>query len=606
MRIHNISVEHVLGVRRIQQELTTPVTLFAGGNRVGKSSLVEAIRMAFGEPPERVALKKEYSALVHEGRRAGKVVIDIGDGRCAGITLPDGKRSPEDWPAALPFVLEPGRFARADADARRTFLYDLTGCHVAGPAVRKLLAERGCDDSKVEQVMPMLRNGFPAAADFAKSQARDAKADWKAVTGDAYGTSKADTWKAEVPAVDTARLAAVGLEIDSLDGRIAEHAAAVGAMEARLQAYQRWEAGRSELAARAGRLSAAQAKLDVDLAELAAWDKRVEELQARAGAGPREGLVHDLANALGAFLRLTDDSQGVVGYHLNGDTASWDEFDELNAAAEALKAYEAQYGPLDATVGDPKAAAELPRAIQARDLMKRSVENDRRDVDAARAAAERLKEDQPEAVQTCDVDAARQELAELRALRKELEAERQRLDAQAAVARQAEQKTQRAAEHHAAVLAWLALADALSPDGIPGELLIQALDPINNRLRHSATMTGWMQVRISADMAITAAGRPYALLSESEKWRADAMLAEAIAHLSGLRLIVLDRMDVLEIRARGELLGWLDGLAARGEIESALVFATLKAAPSGLPDTIRAYWIAGGEIADSQPLAQAA
>ena len=42
---------------------------------------------------------------------------------------------------------------------------------------------------------------------------------------------------------------------------------------------------------------------------------------------------------------------------------------------------------------------------------------------------------------------------------------------------------------------------------------------------------------------ITAGGREYRLLSESERYRVDAVLAEAVANLSGARLLVLDRAD---------------------------------------------------------------
>ncbi|MGK9630576.1 hypothetical protein O6383_24315, partial [Salmonella enterica subsp. enterica] len=83
----------------------------------------------------------------------------------------------------------------------------------------------------------------------------------------------------------------------------------------------------------------------------------------------------------------------------------------------------------------------------------------------------------------------------------------------------------------------LEIADALSPDGIPGEMLAEALGPMNARLGASAVAAGWSIPQITADMEITGDGRPYALLSESEKWRADAMIAEAVSYLSGLRLL---------------------------------------------------------------------
>ncbi|CAN7380799.1 hypothetical protein D9M68_504320 [compost metagenome] len=99
-------------------------------------------------------------------------------------------------------------------------------------------------------------------------------------------------------------------------------------------------------------------------------------------------------------------------------------------------------------------------------------------------------------------------------------------------------------------------------------------------------------------MTITADGRPYALLPESERWRADAMIAAAITRLTRIRLLVLDRADVLVGAERDRLLWWLDDLAASGEIDTALVFMSLKAPPSGLPDAIQSYWVTNQQVSN--------
>ena len=57
---------------------------------------------------------------------------------------------------------------------------------------------------------------------------------------------------------------------------------------------------------------------------------------------------------------------------------------------------------------------------------------------------------------------------------------------------------------------------------------------------------------------------------------------------------MLDRVDVLDLAGREDLLYWLDGLAANGEIETALLFATLKALPASLPENVAAFWIENG------------
>ena len=44
----------------------------------------------------------------------------------------------------------------------------------------------------------------------------------------------------------------------------------------------------------------------------------------------------ELLAALRGMLAIVNDSRGVAGYHLNGDTAEWDEFDEVDAARAAI------------------------------------------------------------------------------------------------------------------------------------------------------------------------------------------------------------------------------------------------------------------------------
>ena len=61
-----------------------------------------------------------------------------------------------------------------------------------------------------------------------------------------------------------------------------------------------------------------------------------------------------------------------------------------------------------------------------------------------------------------------------------------------------------------------------------------------------------------------------------------------------MKLLVLDRFDVLDLKGREDLLYWLDAMAEDGEIDTALVFGTLKALPAQLPETIGAVWIDNG------------
>ena len=44
-----------------------------------------------------------------------------------------------------------------------------------------------------------------------------------------------------------------------------------------------------------------------------------------------------LLDALTNILNIMNDSECVAGYHLNGDIAKWDEFEEIALAEEAIK-----------------------------------------------------------------------------------------------------------------------------------------------------------------------------------------------------------------------------------------------------------------------------
>lgn len=363
MKLNHLTISNFLGARDVQIDTAARVTLVCGPNGSGKSSVRDALDLALTGALHRVALKKDAGDLVTEGAQKARVSVAGQDLAVEVAISAAGKlarsgASVDALPALLPYVLDGQRFARGlTVDGRRQFLFGLMGVEVNGTAVAKRLQARGCDTKKSAQALRELPEGFPAACNEAKLSATQARGAWKAVTGETYGSQKAEGWRA--------------------------HEAAM-------------------------------------------------------------------------------------------------------------------------------------------------------------------------------------------------------------------RKTAEAAGHHADVQAWEQIAEALAPSGIPAELLSEALTPLNDALRGHAESAQWPCVAVEADMTVTADGRAYALLSESEQWRADAMLAASIAQLSDVRLLVLDRFDVLDQQGRSDALYWLDDLAQDGVIDTALVFGTLARAPSGLPDNVRAVWIEGG------------
>lgn len=562
MKLTHITAQNYLGARAVDLAITTQVVLIAGKNGAGKSSLQEAIRHALGGDAARVALKKDFKALMSDGASSSYATVATSEGEFS-IVLPSGKGMHFDH-GALPFVLDPARFARLDANERRQFLFGLFNLSPDGPAVVDALKARGCAAAKIEQVRPLLRAGFDAATKEAQAKARDAKAAWRAVTAEAWGSEKAGKWAAPAPTETYGKdmIAAAEAAVAETDAAIAEANQQIG--EARAKARQHAEARRQieELKAKAARLQAARIKLNLDQAQLDEWTAKLDALPEPGSSKPAPHLYG--CPCCGVALQI-----------VGGELVKY----ELPEAS-----------PLD-----PDIETKRKQWSDAVALYTRSVANDQRDIADAERAAQEIKDleqrlgDAPPATERLEQALAGHQAdrkARAATLAQMFEANRQ--------AQAASENTKKAAAHHADVMAWLAIADALAPDGIPAEMLADAIDPINASLRGHAMAAEWAETLISSDMDILAAGRPYALLSESEKWRADAMIGAAIAELSGLRLLVLDRFDVLDSKGREDLMFWLDGAVADGQIDTALVFGTMKALPAGLPETITPVWIEGG------------
>lgn len=594
MKLSNITTSNFLGASAVELHLTKTVALIAGKNGAGKSSIQEAVRMALTGESVRVDLKKDYGALISEGQESGFAEVATAD-RNFSVVLPSGKGEHADG-GTLNYVLDAQRFARLDDNARRQFLFGLCGVKLDGPAVKQRLLDKGCDAAKVEQVAPMLRAGFDAAANEAAAKARDAKAGYKTATGgDTWGSEKGGKWAPPALEFDADQaeklLVRARATIAADDADIGGLQQEIGAAKSEVTRRQSAEGRPLELMQKAEQSARIKTKLDLDTAELAAWEQKVADCRARANVQPNpkapgEYLLRGLASVTHGFLSLTCDYPDV----------EWPS-ELINRAAAHHAEYAKLYGdPVGNDAGpDPEAIAKLPEYEKALELMQSAVANGKRDLEAANAAKaeyDKLVADQGAALP--DVESLQAKLREITARRDNFRDDERKY---AEMAQQAAGRTAlmlKVSILHNDVLAWTDITDALSPDGIPAELLAEALGPINARMFASAGFAEWEVVAIGADMSITYGGRDYSLISESEKWRTDAMIAEAVSHLSGVKLLVLDRFDVLDLKGREDALYWLDGLAQDGDIDTALVFGTLKAIPAQLLPSVEGFWIENG------------
>ena len=143
-------------------------------------------------------------------------------------------------------------------------------------------------------------------------------------------------------------------------------------------------------------------------------------------------------------------------------------------------------------------------------------------------------------------------------------------------------------------------------------MLFAALDPINARIAASIKTLREVNpalpanVLISEDMTIFEDGNLYALSSKATKLLIDSMIAEAISHVSGVKFFMVDEFDLLDMPSRSAYLGWLIDLAENKEVDSVVLFGTLKEKPAKLPPEVAAHWIQDGLLKNDQAIEEAA
>lgn len=560
MRLDRISVENVLGLRSADLALRTPITLIAGANGAGKSSLADAVSMALLGSPRRVEKKKELGHLVSDGAKRGRATIWSGDEVLGEIKFPNGAHE-ANLPASaqfLPFLLDASLFAACAPDDRRQMLFRLTRCRATPDVIEQRLLALGCDAKKVGIIKPLLLSGFPGASTDARERATEAKGAWRATTGEQWGEVKGDGWEPTLPAqrVDDAELAASQAKLAQVEQDLADAQEALGGHRATIAANEQRQAKAAELVPVASLAARREQKLAEDRRRLQEWSEKLRDAEAAAASS---ALVCPCCDE---SLILVD---GKLQRH---------------------------------RLGDPAAAARVEEYRGYLESAQRAVDNSHRDLTESQQAALQIKELKAALGHEVGQDAlavAEQTINELRQQRDGLRAKVEALQEVGRALAERDSVITKAAAHHADITQWLQIGEALAPSGIPATLLAEALAPFNDSMAVAARLARWQPVAITNDMVLTYGGRAYGLLSESERWRVDAVVALAIAQLSELRLALLDRFDVLDLPSRTQLIRMLMELAKLETIDTVIVCGTLKEPPK-LPAPIAVHWIENGVI----------
>lgn len=577
MKLEKISIHNYIATREVELKPKAPVTLICGNNEAGKSSLCEAIKHAFTGQSTRVSLKKDFKFLVNDSAsdKVGYALFEYDGGKQAAITLPNGTHEiKEELHSALPYVLDPELFPSLSDDDRRRFILGLNQDEENHEFVTKTLIDKGCDKSKAFEISPFLSMGFDGAHKEALNKSREAKSAWRATTGENYGHQKADIWVAPKAEIDPTLEEGTRGELLGLDKAIEETSSAIGAGQAVINGAKANDSELSRLRDSAGKINRITENLAIDRNELAMWLVNLEDAKFHAGqVGGTECVCpecdaelvfqHGVLEKRGEFKRDEEKASKVLGYQ---------------------------------------------KTVE---MFQRAVANGERDLKDAEYAAAKLAElEKADAdVPPVDEESMKQlseKLGELKSNRKTIQEKLSKITEGIRQNQEADEKTTKAKQFHKEAQEWDQIAGFLAPDGIPSERLSVVLKLINDRLKISSVATGWGTVIITNDMTITCNTRRYSLLSVSAKWRVNAMIAEAISHVTGLKFLILDGFDVLSPQGRGQLIKWVDDLAIDHEIDTLIMLATLKALPTVLPPSFECHWIESGAISEGPAAKKAA
>lgn len=138
------------------------------------------------------------------------------------------------------------------------------------------------------------------------------------------------------------------------------------------------------------------------------------------------------------------------------------------------------------------------------------------------------------------------------------------------------------------------LAKALAPEGIPSQLIVEALKPMNDLLQAAAAHLFGRALVLNQDLEIELSDSPYVTLCKSEQFRVGVAFQYALAKLAGARLLMLDEADILDAQNRDQLINFL--LEIQPEFDTILVFATSDHARASLDPDIQLWVLIDGKI----------
>ncbi len=539
------------------------VTVIAGPNDAGKTTLADALRFAVsGNVVPAGWAKKDAAELVRAGMKEGQVTVAGPDGKTV-VVYPKGEKHDSGRPvragaSALGLV----DYLELDDKGRARVLAQLLKSDPDQADLAAALPEH--DKDAVARLWQRIQAvGWDGAAAEAKDEGIGLKRDWKtAAGGEQWGEAKAGAW---TPA---------GWEPDL------QHVAVSGPL--------------------------AEAVEDAKKALVDAAARKIVTAEHVAALERRAGALQKLRDGLPALEKIASEEQerhdrARADYDANPPVSAYAEH-FTKPCPHCAKDVVVKVEHNEYVLSKPDAAlskAEIEKRKKARDAAGKRLEAAAGPLGRANDAVRRHKS----VIE--DAEAAAKELAEARKAAAGSDADAARLEA--------EQNLERAQRRYGAFLA-KTRADgihrqilrnaeaqaALGDNGVRRAKLLHALEAFNEtQLAPLCAAAKWKPVTLGEDLAPRYGGRAVRLC-RSAQWRVSAVLRAAFARLGQAEVVILDDADVL-VRAADR--GGLVRMMASCGIPALVCMAV--PVPERLPDPTKQtdgpiYWVETGKV---RPLA---
>lgn len=586
MHITQVNIRHFLGLEALDLHLQAPVNLIVGPNEAGKSSVRDAILWCLTGQARGLKTHQEQAALIRDGGKAAEVTVTLADGRT--ITRRKTPKSPAAvngaegvtssvWPGLL---CDPFTFLDWPEAARRELLFRLIPNltpkteDIANRLLNHLHPGEekaaGPDPGELKSVNRLaalaVKQGFPQAEKEAVAMRREAKR---------LRESLAQAREPEPKLVLGERTYILpGVDRDAVT-------AALRDLQKQRDVLMKAKGRREVESNRAAAVEKELAALKAQIPEPSREGLREEWLEEVEGLAKERDRIQESLDAMGIEEIFPDLCPAIRSTEIPCPKAG----EKIGAPAEPERVRELkdQMEAIRKALGEAmKSLAEVEGKEKAHKAATDKIA--RLEKELADLKKEALSDDTDEQVAALD-----RRLDNGRALLGAVEkfwTEKERAD-QAEVQLEAAEKE---------IALYDALAKALAPDGIPSQMIAEALGPVNDLLAvASARLFPGRNLALTGDLDIELSGSPFATLSKSARFRVGVAFQYVLAKLAGERLLLIDEADILDPLNRAALTDFL--LDIREDFDAIMVFATSSQAhPSPYPD-IQVWWLEDGRIA---------